>query len=59
MSTLTHLADSIQTTLGPAAERLARDYKRLPEILAGLHFLAFAVLLLACFVSLLQVHNAL
>ena len=26
--------------------RLARDYERLPETLAGLHFLAFALLLL-------------
>jgi transposase len=27
--------------------RLARDYERLPETLAGLHFLAFAILMLA------------
>jgi transposase len=27
--------------------RLARDYERLPEMLAGLHFLAFAILLLS------------
>ena len=27
--------------------RLARDYERLPETLAGLHFLAFAFLMLA------------
>ncbi len=26
--------------------RLARDYERLPETLAGLHFLAFAILML-------------
>jgi len=26
--------------------RLARDYERLPEMLAGLHFLAFATLML-------------
>lgn len=32
--------------------RLARDYERLPETLAGLHFLAFAILLLRRFVSL-------
>jgi transposase len=32
--------------------RLARDYERLPEILAGLHFLAFAILMLKNFVSL-------
>lgn len=32
--------------------RLARDYERLPETLAGLHFLAFAILLLKRFVSL-------
>ncbi len=31
--------------------RLARDYERMPETLAGLHFLAFAVLLLARFVT--------
>jgi transposase len=33
--------------------RLARDYERLPETLAGLHFLAFAVLLLTRFVTLM------
>lgn len=32
--------------------RLARDYERLPETLAGFHFLAFAILLLKRFVSL-------
>jgi hypothetical protein len=32
---------------------LARDYERLPETLAGLHFLAFAILLLARFVALM------
>ena len=33
--------------------RLARDYERLPETLAGLHFVAFAILLLARFVTLM------
>lgn len=33
--------------------RLARDYERLPETLAGLHFLAFAMLLLKRFVELI------
>ena len=33
--------------------RLARDYERLPETLRGLHLLAFAVLLLARFVTLM------
>jgi transposase len=33
--------------------RLARDYERLPETLAGLHFLAFALLMLARFTTLL------
>ena len=33
--------------------RLARDYERLPDTLKGLHFLAFAVLLLANFVHLM------
>ena len=33
--------------------RLARDYERLPETLAGLHFLAFAILLLVRFASLM------
>lgn len=37
--------------------RLARDYERLPETLAGLHFLAFAVLLLQRFVTVM-VQNA-
>jgi transposase len=34
--------------------RLARDYERLPETLAGLHFLAFAVLLLKRFTNLMS-----
>ncbi len=33
--------------------RLARDYERLPDTLAGLHFLAFAILLLARFATLM------
>jgi transposase len=33
--------------------RLARDYERLPETLAGLHFLAFAILMLKRFVQLI------
>jgi transposase len=33
--------------------RLARDYERLPKILAGFHFLAFVMLLLKRFVELL------
>jgi len=40
--------------------RLARDYERLPQTLAGLHFVAFACLLLARLPLLfgpLQVHN--
>src|SRR5262249_40115009 len=32
--------------------RLARDYERLPETLVGLHFFAFAILMLARFVNL-------
>jgi transposase len=32
--------------------RLARDYERLPATLAGLHFLAFAILMLARFATL-------
>jgi transposase len=31
--------------------RLVRDYERLPETVAGLHFLAFACLFLQCFVA--------
>lgn len=34
--------------------RLARDYERLPQTLAGLHFLAFAILLLSRFVNLIN-----
>jgi len=33
--------------------RLARDYERLPETLAGLHFLAFAIVLLTRFVMVM------
>ena len=36
--------------------RLARDYERFPETLAGLHLLAFAVLMLHRF-ALLMVHH--
>jgi transposase len=40
--------------------RLARDYERLPETLAGLHFLAFAILMLKRFLLCCsQVHNTL
>jgi transposase len=34
--------------------RLARDYERLPETLAGLHYLAFAILLAARFFALIS-----
>jgi transposase len=34
--------------------RLARDYERLPETLAGLHFLAFAILMLKQVVAILS-----
>ena len=37
--------------------RLARDYERLPETLAGLHFLAFVILLLRRFFQLV-IHSA-
>jgi transposase len=33
--------------------RLARDYERLPETLAGLHFLAFAILMLRRFIEVM------
>jgi transposase len=33
--------------------RLARDYERLAETLAGLHFVAFTILMLKRFVALL------
>ncbi len=36
--------------------RLARDYERLPETLAGLHVLAFMVLMLHCF-ALIMAHG--
>jgi transposase len=40
--------------------RLARDYERLPNTVAGLHFVAFAVLLLARLVAVMSiVHNTL
>jgi transposase len=54
----------VERTFGWAARfrRLARDYERLPETLAGLHFVAFACLMLQrLFLTLgpLQVHNRL
>jgi hypothetical protein len=39
------------------SRRLVRDYERLPEALAGLHLLAFAILMLKRVVTLL-VHSA-
>jgi len=45
----------VERSFGWAARfrRLARDYERLPETLAGLHFLAFAILMLKRFVELM------
>jgi transposase len=45
----------VERTFGWAARfrRLARDYERLPETLAGLHFLAFALLMLKRFVEVM------
>lgn len=44
----------VERSFGWAARfrRLARDYERLPETLAGLHFAAFAILMAARFVEL-------
>lgn len=46
----------VERSFGWAARfrRLARDYERLPATLAGLHFLAFAILLLKRFVELMM-----
>jgi transposase len=45
----------VERSFGWAARfrRLARDYERLPETLAGLHYLAFAILTLKNFVSVM------
>jgi len=45
----------VERSFGWAARfrRLARDYERLPETLAGLHYLAFAILMLKNFVGLM------
>ncbi len=45
----------VERSFGWAARfrRLTRDYERLPETLAGLHFLAFAVLMLKRFVEIM------
>src|SRR5437763_7889215 len=49
----------VERSFGWAARfrRLARDYERLPETLAGLHFLAFAILMLSRVVDVL-LHSA-
>jgi len=49
----------VERSFGWAARfrRLARDYERLPETLAGLHFLAFGVLMLKRFVQMM-VHSS-
>ena len=39
--------------------RLARDYERLPQTVAGLHLIAFAILMLQRVVTLSPVHNSL
>ena len=39
--------------------RLARDYERLPEMLAGLHLVAFVILMLRRAGDLALVHNTL
>jgi transposase len=39
--------------------RLARDYERLPEVLAGLHLVAFVILMLRRAADLALVHNSL
>jgi transposase len=39
--------------------RLARDYERLPHVLAGLHFIAFACLMLHRLISVVLVHSTL
>jgi transposase len=46
----------VERSFGWAARfrRLARDYERLPETLAGLHVLVFAILLLKRFVALMR-----
>jgi transposase len=46
----------VERSFGWAARfrRLARDYERLPETLAGLHFLAFAILMLKRFVDVMS-----
>jgi transposase len=52
----------VERSFGWAARfrRLARDYERLPATLAGLHFVAFAVLMLTRLLpALLKVHNTL
>lgn len=44
----------VETSFAWAARfrRLARDYERLPETLAGLHFIAFAIVMTGRFVQL-------
>jgi transposase len=46
----------VERSFGWAARfrRLARDYERLPETLAGLHFLAFAILMLKRFMDIMN-----
>lgn len=46
----------VERSFGWAARfrRLARDYERLPETLAGLHYLAFAILMLKRFTELMS-----
>jgi len=39
--------------------RLARDYERLPETLMGLHYVVFAILMLARLPNSCKVHNRL
>lgn len=41
-----------------ALRRLARDYERLSETLAGLHVVVFAILMLQCTATLAAGHNS-
>ena len=46
--------DASDADIKRSFRRLARDYERLPETLAGLHFLAFACLFLHRVIPLLD-----
>ncbi|MBB6066491.1 transposase [Pseudoxanthomonas broegbernensis] len=53
-STLDRNTNGCEAAQAKRFRRLARDYERLPETLAGLHFVVFTILMLGNAASIFQ-----